>query len=62
MFFYFYTKSRQREVHLEARARKLKESLKTGEVTSNQIAQQRDALQSEYVSSLLKALFLVTFI
>lgn len=42
-------KSRQREVHLEARARKLKESLKTGEVTSNQIAQQRDALQSEYV-------------
>ncbi|XP_026326410.1 cingulin-like [Hyposmocoma kahamanoa] len=39
--------SRQREVHLEARARKLKESLKTGEVTSNQIAQQRDALQSE---------------
>lgn len=42
-------KSRQREVHLEARARKLKESLKTGEVTSNQIAQQRDVLQSEYV-------------
>ncbi|KAL0883793.1 hypothetical protein ABMA27_015885 [Loxostege sticticalis] len=39
--------SRQREVQLEARARKLKESLKTGEVTSGQIAQQRDALQAE---------------
>ncbi|XP_031763483.2 uncharacterized protein LOC113523483 isoform X2 [Galleria mellonella] len=39
--------SRQREVQLEARARKLKESLKTGEVASGQIAQQRNALQSE---------------
>ncbi|KAG6453818.1 hypothetical protein O3G_MSEX008339 [Manduca sexta] len=39
--------SRQREVQLEARARKLKESLKTGEVASGQIAQQRDALQAE---------------
>ncbi|XP_049865476.1 uncharacterized protein LOC126366410 [Pectinophora gossypiella] len=39
--------SRLREVHLEARARKLKESLKTGEVASNQIAQQRDMLQAE---------------
>lgn len=36
-------------MQLEARARKLKESLKTGEVTSGQIAQQRDALQAEYV-------------
>ncbi|XP_034825647.1 uncharacterized protein [Maniola hyperantus] len=39
--------SRQREVQLEARARKLKESLKTGEVASGQIAQKRDALQAE---------------
>ncbi|KAH9640629.1 hypothetical protein HF086_000573 [Spodoptera exigua] len=39
--------SRQREVQLEARARKLKESLKTGEVTSSQLAQQRDSLQTE---------------
>ncbi|XP_045492270.1 myosin-9-like isoform X2 [Colias croceus] len=39
--------SRQREVQLEARARKLKESLKTGEVASNHLAQQRDALQAE---------------
>ncbi|KAI5641950.1 MAR-binding filament-like protein 1 [Phthorimaea operculella] len=39
--------NRQREVQLEARARKLKESLKTGEVTQTQIAQQRDALQAE---------------
>lgn len=39
--------SRQREVQLEARARKLKESLKTGEVTSSQLAQQRDSLQNE---------------
>lgn len=39
--------SRQREVQLEARARKLKESLKTGEVASSQLAQQRDTLQNE---------------
>ncbi|XP_075972771.1 uncharacterized protein LOC142974369 isoform X2 [Anticarsia gemmatalis] len=39
--------SRQREVHLEARARKLKESLKTGEVASSQLVQQRDVLQAE---------------
>ncbi|XP_026746875.1 trichohyalin-like isoform X3 [Trichoplusia ni] len=39
--------SRQREVQLEARARKLKESLKTGEVASSQLAQQRDSLQNE---------------
>ncbi|CAH2091841.1 unnamed protein product [Euphydryas editha] len=39
--------SRQREVQLEARARKLKESLKTGEVTSSNLAQQRDSLQAE---------------
>ncbi|XP_045459861.1 paramyosin-like [Melitaea cinxia] len=39
--------SRQREVQLEARARKLKESLKTGEITSSNLAQQRDALQAE---------------
>ncbi|XP_068628060.1 paramyosin-like [Battus philenor] len=39
--------SRQKEVQLEARARKLKESLKTGEMTNNQIAQQRDILQTE---------------
>ncbi|XP_059060207.1 centromere-associated protein E-like [Achroia grisella] len=42
--------SRQREVQLEARARKLKESLKTGEVTSGQIAHQRDALQAEVLN------------
>ncbi|KAJ2950728.1 hypothetical protein O0L34_g8989 [Tuta absoluta] len=42
--------NRQREVQLEARARKLKESLKTGEVTQSQIAQQRDALQAEVKS------------
>ncbi|CAH0397289.1 unnamed protein product [Chilo suppressalis] len=41
--------SRQKEVQLEARARKLKESLKTGEVASSHIAQQRDALQAEVV-------------
>ncbi|XP_032512145.2 trichohyalin-like isoform X2 [Danaus plexippus] len=40
-------KIRQREVHFEARARKLKETLKTGEVASNHLAQQRDALQIE---------------
>lgn len=34
-------------MQLEARARKLKESLKTGEVASSQIAQKRDALQAE---------------
>ncbi|XP_047545631.1 myosin heavy chain, muscle-like isoform X2 [Vanessa atalanta] len=39
--------SRQREVQLEARARKLKESLKTGEVASNHLAQKRDSLQIE---------------
>ncbi|XP_060800647.1 cingulin isoform X2 [Amyelois transitella] len=39
--------SRQREVQLEARARKLKESLKTGELASSQIAHQRDSLQTE---------------
>ncbi|CAG9791880.1 unnamed protein product [Diatraea saccharalis] len=39
--------SRQKEVQLEARARKLKESLKTGEVASSHLAQQRDALQVE---------------
>ncbi|XP_053599581.1 golgin subfamily A member 4-like isoform X2 [Plodia interpunctella] len=41
--------SRQREVQLEARARKLKESLKTGELASSQIAHQRDSLQTEIV-------------
>ncbi|CAG9563575.1 unnamed protein product [Danaus chrysippus] len=40
-------KIRQKEVHFEARARKLKETLKTGEVASNHLAQQRDALQIE---------------
>lgn len=55
-------KSRQREVHLEARARKLKESLKTGEVTSSHIAQQRDALQAEYGLTFLKFLFSVNFL
>ncbi|XP_046978841.1 centriolin-like isoform X2 [Vanessa cardui] len=39
--------SRQREVQLEARARKLKESLKTGEVASSHLAQKRDSLQIE---------------
>ncbi|XP_039745936.1 myosin heavy chain, muscle-like isoform X3 [Pararge aegeria] len=39
--------SRQREVLLEARARKLKESLKTGEVATGHLAQKRDALQAE---------------
>ncbi|XP_013175479.1 PREDICTED: centrosomal protein of 290 kDa isoform X2 [Papilio xuthus] len=39
--------SRQKEVQLEARARKLKESLKTGEMTNNHVVQQRDALQTE---------------
>ncbi|CAK1578219.1 unnamed protein product [Parnassius mnemosyne] len=39
--------SRQKEVQLEARARKLRESLKTGEMTNNQIMQQRDALENE---------------
>ncbi|KPJ20374.1 hypothetical protein RR48_06113 [Papilio machaon] len=39
--------SRQKEVQLEARARKLKESLKTGEMTNNHVIQQRDALQTE---------------
>lgn len=45
----YFFQSRQREVQLEARARKLKESLKTGEVTSSQLAQHRDILQNEYV-------------
>ncbi|CAB3225012.1 unnamed protein product [Arctia plantaginis] len=39
--------SRQREALLESRARKLKESLKTGEISSSQLVQQRDALQFE---------------
>ncbi|XP_004927928.1 uncharacterized protein LOC101738576 [Bombyx mori] len=39
--------SRQKEVQLEARARKLRESLKTGEVTTSQLIQQRDSLQAE---------------
>ncbi|CAG5009636.1 unnamed protein product [Parnassius apollo] len=41
--------SRQKEVQLEARARKLRESLKTGEMTNNQIMQQRDALENELI-------------
>lgn len=32
---------------MEARARKLKESLKTGEMTTGHLAQQRDTLQAE---------------
>ncbi|XP_041972990.1 COP1-interactive protein 1-like [Aricia agestis] len=40
-------KSRQKEISLEARARKLKESLKTGEVTSSQLLQQKNGLQTE---------------
>ncbi|XP_050362802.1 myosin-9-like isoform X2 [Nymphalis io] len=39
--------SRQREVQSEAKARKLKESLKTGEVASSHLAQKRDSLQTE---------------
>lgn len=61
-FIFFHIKSRQREVQLEARARKLKESLKTGEVTSSQIAQQRDALQAEYGFNFFKLLFSVRYL
>ncbi|XP_047989053.1 myosin-11-like isoform X2 [Leguminivora glycinivorella] len=39
--------SRQREIQLEARARKMRETLKTGEVASGHLAQKRDALQAE---------------
>ncbi|XP_063635930.1 uncharacterized protein LOC134806556 isoform X2 [Cydia splendana] len=39
--------SRLREIQLEARARKMRESLKTGEVASGHLAQKRDALQAE---------------
>ncbi|XP_063374769.1 uncharacterized protein LOC134662468 isoform X2 [Cydia amplana] len=39
--------SRQREIQMEARARKMRESLKTGEVASDHLAQKRDALQAE---------------
>ncbi|XP_063530740.1 myosin-14-like [Cydia strobilella] len=39
--------SRQKEIQLEARARKIRESLKTGEVASGHLAQKRDALKAE---------------
>ncbi|XP_045489191.1 ribosome-binding protein 1-like isoform X2 [Pieris rapae] len=38
---------RQREVQLEARARKWRDSVKTGEVTNTHLVQQRDALETE---------------
>ncbi|VVD03435.1 unnamed protein product [Leptidea sinapis] len=51
--------SRQKEAQFESRARKLKESVRTNEYTTSNLAQQRDALQTE-VSELKEQIQIIT--